>query len=151
MKSTFLVVLLVLVFSVGCEDNSEEPPDVEVFSGELEVTDLQEDDPDFRTNVDTVVFTVKGTDYRLEHTTHNSNLCSSGGTVGDFSSNLITLTHVFTIPGGTCDSVRIPYGEFKANYPGDSLILGPTTIEFVVEVGQQQFTDSLCFTFRLSK
>lgn len=151
MKIVLLVAALVLMISAGCGDDLKRPPEVEVFSGELEVKDLQELDPDLATDVDTVVFTVEGNQYLLEHTTNNSSLCGSGGTVGHFSSNVITLTKLFVIPKGTCNKIHIPEGQFKAAYPGDSLILGPDTIVYIVEVGEQQFTDSLCFTFWLSK
>jgi len=150
-KIVLLVAALVLMISVGCGDDLEQPPEVETFSGEMEVKDLQESDPYLATNVDTVVFTVEGNQYLLEHTTNNSSLCGSGGTVGHFSSNVITLTKLFVIPKGTCNEIHIPEGQFKAAYPGDSLILGPDTIVYIVEVGEQQFTDSLCFTFWLSK
>ena len=150
MKVVLLVAALVLMISAGCGDDLERPPEVEVFSGEMEVKDLQVPEPHLATNVDTVVFTVEGNQYRLEHTTDNSGLCGSGGTIGNFGSNLITLTPISTIPG-TCDSIRIPQGEFKAAFKEDSLTLGPDTIVYIVEVGDQQFTDSLCFTFWLSK
>jgi len=150
-KIVLLVAALVLMISAGCGDDLERPPEVEVFSGEMEVKDLQESDPYLATNIDTVVFTVEGNQYRLEHTTDNSGLCGSVGTVGHFSSNVIILTKLFVISNGTCNEIHIPEGQFKAAYPGDSLILGPDTIEYVVQVGEQQFTDSLCFTFWLSK
>jgi hypothetical protein len=151
-KIILLVSALVLVVSGGCGDDLEQPPEVEVFSGEMEVRDLQENDPILATNVDTVVFTVEGNQYLLEHTTDNSGLCGSGGTVGNFGSNLIRLSLIFTISQGTCDTARVPKGEFKAAYPSnDSLVLGPDTIEYVVTVSHQEFRDSLCFTFRLVK
>ncbi len=150
MKIVLLVVAVVLMVSAGCGDEVERPPQVEVFSGELEVKDLQETDPYLATKVDTLVFTVEGNQYRLEHITYNSGLCGSGGTIGNFGSNLIRLTKIFNIPGGTCtDTARVPQGQFKAAYPSDdSLVLGPDTIEFGL-TGQDQ--DSWCFTFWLSK
>ena len=151
MKIVLLVAALVLMISVGCGDDLERPPEVEVFSGEMEVKDLQENDPLLATNVDTVVFTVEGNQYLLEHTTDNSGLCGSGGTIGNFGSNFITLTLLYVIPKGTCNEIHIPEGQFKAAYPDDSLILGPDTIGYVVIVNDQEFIDSLCFTFRLSK
>ena len=50
----------------------------------MEVKDLQVPEPHLATNVDTVVFIVEGNQYRLEHTTDNSGLCGSGGTIGNF-------------------------------------------------------------------
>jgi len=150
-KIVLLVAALVLMISAGCGDDLERPPEVEVFSGEMEVKDLQVPEPHLATNVDTVVFTVEGNQYRLEHTTDNSGLCGSVGTVGHFSSNVIILTKLFVISNGTCNEIHIPEGQFKAAYPGDSLILGPDTIEYVVIVNDQEFIDSLCFTFWLSK
>lgn len=151
MRFAVIVACGAMVLSIGCGGTSEEPPQVEVFSGEVEVMDLLETHPDSTVRVDTVVFTVEGADYRLDHLTHNSNLCSSGGTIGNFGSNRVTLTPVFHVPGGNCDSTRIPKGEFKAVFKGDSLILGPDSVGYIIEVDHQQFRDSLCFTFWLSK
>lgn len=112
----------------------------------MEVKDLQVPEPHLATNVDTVVFIVKGNQYRLEHTTDNSGLCGSGGTIGNFGSNLIRLTRIFTIPKGTCDTVRVPKGEFKSVFKGDNLYLGPETQVFIT-----QFTDTMIYHFRLTK
>jgi len=150
-KIRSLVVALVMMFSIGCGDNSEQLPAVEVFSGELEVKDLQDANPYTNTSIDSVAFTVEGNQYFLKHITFNSGLCSSGGTVDNFGSNLIRLIRVFIIPKFACDSSHVPQGQFKAAFKGDSLRLGPDTIEYVVTVDDQQYTDRFCFTFRLSK
>ena len=146
MKIVYLLAAPALMLVIGCED-SHEPPAVETFSGELEVEYLQPGDPDVETSIDTVIFTVEGKQYRLDHAISNSGLCSSGGTVGNFGSNLITLTPVFTIPMSSCDSIRIPQGEIKASFSGDSLLLGPDTIEF----DTQGWTETRVFTFRLTR
>jgi hypothetical protein len=114
-----------------------------VFSGELEVRELYV----VGTDTDQVVFTVEGIDYRLEHTTHQTNLCGSGGTVDNFGGNLITLTKIFTIPSPGCDTLHVPRGRFKAAFRSDSLILGPDTLAF----GPDQASVSMVFTFRLVK
>jgi len=142
-KIVLLVAALVLMISGGCGDDLERPPEVEVFSGELEVRTLYV----VGTDTDQVVFTVEGTDYRLEHTTHETNLCGSGGTVDNFGGNLITLTKTFTIPSPGCDTLHVPRGRFKAAFRSDSLILGPDTLAF----GPDQASDSRVFTFWLSK
>lgn len=142
MKIILLVSALVLVVSGGCGDDLEQPPEVEVFSGELEVCKLYVVDID----TDQVVFTVEGTDYRLEHTTHQTNLCGSGGTVDNFGGNLITLTKVYTIPLHSCNTLHIPQGRFKAAFRSDSLILGPDTQVFL---GEHAYT--MIYHFRLTK
>jgi len=142
-KIILLVAALVLVVSGGCGDDLEQPPEVEVFSGELEVRELYMVD----TDTDQVVFTVEGTDYRLEHTTHQTRLCGSVGTVDNFGGNLIVLTKLYTIPSLSCDTLHIPKGRFKAAFRSDSLILGPDTLAF----GPDQASDSMVFTFRLVK
>ncbi len=141
MKIVLLLAALVLMVSAGCGDDLERPPEVEVFSGEMEVREL------YVVDTDQVVFTVEGTDYRLEHTTHQTNLCGSGGTVDNFGGNLITLTKVYTIPSHSCDSLHVPQGRFKAAFRSDSLILGPDTLVF----GPNQASVSMVFTFRLVK
>ena len=151
MKIVLLVAALVLMVSLGCGDDPEQPSVVEVFSGEMELRNLQELDPYPVTSIDTVEFTVEGNQYHLDHTTHSSNLCGSGGTVGNFGSNLITLTKIYTIPSPGCNTFHVPRGRFKAAFRSDSLILGPDTIEYVDTVNHQQVIDSLCFTFWLSK
>ena len=143
MKIVLLVAALVLMISAGCGDDLKRPPEVEVFSGELEVRELYV----VGTDTDQVVFTVEGTDYRLEHTTHQTRLCGSGGTVDNFGGNLIILTKIYTIPSPGCDALHVPRGRFKAAFRSDSLILGPDTLAF----GPDQASDSIVFTFRLVK
>lgn len=143
MKIVLLLAALVLMISAGCGDDLERPPEVEVFSGELEVRELYVVGAD----TDQVVFTVEGTDYRLEHTTHQTNLCGSGGTVDNFGGNLIVLTKLYTIPSHSCNTLHVPQGRFKAAFRSDSLILGPDTLAF----GPDQASDSMVFTFRLVK
>ena len=147
MKVTFLLATLLMIISVGCGDNSEQPPEVEIYAGELEIVDLQEPNPYRNTNIDTVVFTVEGKEYSLEHVVNNSGLCESGGDIAHFGGNLTILTPVFIIPKPSCDSIRIPQGEFTTEFRGDSLIMGPKTIEFDM-IGTIY---SLRYTFRLSR
>jgi hypothetical protein len=142
-KIILLVSALVLIVFGGCGDDLEQPPEIEVFSGELEVLELNGVD----TDTDQVVFTVEGSDYRLEHTTHQTRLCESIGTINNFGGNLITLTRIFTIPSHGCDTLHVPQGLFKAAFRSDSLILGPDTLGF----GPNHASDSMVFTFRLVK
>ena len=136
------VLMLSMAVALGCDKDREEPPALEKYSGEMEVDEFFGDDTIV---VDTVVFTVEGTQYHLTLTTHNSDICSSGGEIGNFGTNMIRLTQIYYVPGGGCDSVRLPQGEFPAAFKGDSLIMGPDTVVFDIT------NDSLGFTFRLKK
>jgi len=147
MKVKTLAVAATLVFSVVCGNNTEQPTSAEAFFGELAVKDLQEPNPNLNISIDSVVFTVESRDYRLDHITNNTGLCSSGGNIGNFGSNLITLTKVFIMPRANCDSIHIPQGNFRAHYKRDSLLLGPDTLEFNI----QGLTQALEYTLRLTK
>ncbi len=138
------LILLGLILT-GCSEDKIPPPEIEVFSGELAIHDVLVASDD---KVDTVVFTVEGSQYRLEHTTNSSRLCNSGGEVGDFGRPMIRLKPTFFSATGNCDTLRVPQGWFKADFREDSLILGPDTIEF----NTPGLADSLLeYIFRLSK
>ncbi|MFH1373780.1 MAG: hypothetical protein ABII79_08300 [bacterium] len=135
-------LMLGLAVALGCDEDREEPPPLEKYSGEMEIDEFYSGTPAV---IDTVVFTIEGTQYHLTLTTHNSGICSSGGEIGNFGTNMIRLTQIYYAPGGGCDSVRLPQGEFSAAFRGDSLILGPKTVVYDIT------GDSLGFTFRLKK
>ena len=147
MKGSVLLAGLVMLSITGCSENTQQPPDEEVFEGILEVEDLIEPNPTDRIKRDEVRFTVRGTDYRIDHLTDSTGICGSGGEIGGFGSNRITLSPVFTIPAGGCDSARIPRGQFKASFRNDSLIIGTDTLSFPA----QDPIRSYAYTFRLSK
>ena len=135
-------LMLALAVTSVCDKDRDEPPTLEKYSGEMEIDEFY---GDTTVVIDTVTFTVEGTTYNLTLTTHNSGICSSGGEIGNFGTNLIRLTPVYHIPDAGCYSARLPGGEFPAAFKGDSLIMGPKTVVFDIT------NDSLGFTFRLKK
>ncbi len=139
------VLMLALAVVSGCDEDRDEPPAVEKYSGEMEIDEFFGDSGDTTVVIDTVIFTVEGTQYHLTLTTHNSGICSSFGEIGNFGTNRVRLTKLSYVPGGGCDSIRLPQGEFPATFKGDSLIMGPKTVVFEIT------GDSLGFTFRLKK
>ncbi len=147
MRAVFLILVTVTLGTIGCDEDSERPLIEEVYLGKLEVEDLEEPNPEDAVRRDSVRFAVKGTDYRLDHLTDSTGLCSSGGEIGGFGTNRVILTPVFTIPAPGCDSARIPKGEFKAAFDGNKLTLGPDTLSFTVD----QLPRDYSYTLRLSK
>ncbi|MEW5994874.1 MAG: hypothetical protein AB1744_10835 [Candidatus Zixiibacteriota bacterium] len=142
-----LTLVTAALFAAGCSRSSKEPPAEEIFEGKFVVEDLQEPDPAERTKRDQVRFTVKGTSYRIDHLIDSTSICGSGGRIGGFGTTMVRLTHAFVIPAPGCDSTRVPEGEFKSRFAGDSLILGPETRSF--EIGG--YTWSYNYTFRLTR
>lgn len=140
-----------LLCAAGCGSDSVAPPPREVFRGVLVVENLLEPDTNLNITTDTIVFTVDGNDYRLEHVSHNTNECSSGGAIADFGSNRILLTPEYLIPRSHCDSLHILHGHFKAAYRGDSLLLGPDTVFFERDTPYEHLRDSLSYTFRMTR
>lgn len=138
------LILLGLIL-VGCSEDKIPPPEIEVFMGELAVTDIRPPPMWTLYDTDRVVFTVEGSTYKLDHVANESGLCSSGGIVLGFGTNMLTLTQT-TIDYGNCDTLRIPQGEFKSVFEGDNLYLGPDTQVFIT-----QFTDTMIYHFRLTK
>ncbi len=148
-KIKYLVAAFVLLALVGCQDDDLPPPEIEVFSGELEFEKLGEA---MSLRIDTVVFTVEGGQYRIDHTVNNTDLCNSGGRVADFGSNLLRLTPTFT-DVNNCDSLHVPQGNFRSVFRGDSLYLGPNTqvFEWVDSTPPiiREYTDTMIYFFRL--
>jgi hypothetical protein len=145
MKIKYLSVILVLLAWMGCEREENAPPTkTEVFSGKFIAYDVVY----YRdTLVDSVVLTVQDGLYYLDHITHMTNRCSSGGEISAFGKPVLYLDTTYVFWDGNCDSLRIPWGQFKATYKGDSLILGPKTIEFLINGNSEQWL----YTFRLIK
>ena len=138
------LILLGLIL-VGCSEDKIPPPEIEVFMGELAVTDIRPPPMWTLYDTDRVVFTVEGSTYKLDHVANESGLCSSEGRALGFGTNTLTLTPT-TTDYSNCDTLRIPQGEFKSVFWGDSLYLGPDT-----EVFSGQFTDTMIYHFRLTK
>lgn len=111
------IIFFVFCFLAGCGDDSEE--DVyEVYFGQLTTKRIIL----FETRTDSVIFTIDGGYYDLEHITNNTNLCSSKGSVSEFGTSEMRLTPT-VIYFSNCDSMRVPHDVFKTVYKGDSLIL----------------------------
>jgi len=137
------VILGALVLALAACEKEPPPPEIEVYSGELRIAEIKESPPwTFHYN-DTVIFTVEGGTYRLEHVTNESGLCSSRGKAIGFGTNTLRLTPE-TTDYSNCDTLKIPQGEFKSVFRGDSLYLGPDT-----QVFNTQFTDTMIYQFWL--
>jgi len=142
-KLTGLILLGLIL--VGCSEDKIPPPQVEVFLGELVVHEFLEDYPTWVRDTDQVVFTVEGGTYNLEHVTKKSDLCDSKGKAIGFGTNTLMLIPTYA-DGGNCDHLKVPQGEFKSVYRGDSLYLGPDTQMFS---GQYPYT--MIYEFQLTK
>ncbi|MFQ6008032.1 MAG: hypothetical protein ACE5K8_03685 [Candidatus Zixiibacteriota bacterium] len=145
MKTKYLCAILLLLAWTGCEEDENAPPtQTEVFSGKFFAYNVWVSGD---TLVDSVVLTVEDGLYYLDHITHMTNRCSSGGEISAFGKPVLILDTTYVLWNGNCDSLRIPWGQFKATYKGDSLILGPKTIEFYIYGQPEQWL----YTFRLRK
>jgi multidrug efflux pump subunit AcrB len=139
----YLAVVLLLVSVAGCQKDLVPPPEREVFTGRFTVVNI---DIAEMKRTDSVVLTVEDGRYRLDHVVNTSNICSTSGSVFGFGSNSLRLEPT-TMTTTNCDSVRVPQGQFKAIFKGDSLILGPETLQFEGKTGQETWE----YTFRLKK
>ncbi len=140
-------MLLSLVL-LGCSKDELVSSESEVFTGALIVSRKWEGFPVERT--DTVVYTVRGGTYSLEHTFDMNGFCNSQGRVSGFGrATLILMPTSFS--AGSCDSVRFPQGEFKSVFDGDSLLLERQRHIVSWENNGQQYVDTLGFTFLLTK
>lgn len=129
------------------------PPEIEVFLGELAVANIKQKSPYTYHDTGRVIFTVAGGTYKLEHLTDVRNLCSSGGNVTGFGTNTLRLTPTFFDYSQDCDSLKVPQGEFKSVFRGDSLYLGPDTQVFKTfdSALMKEFIDTMIYDFRLTK
>ena len=138
-------LVLIGVVLAGCSEDEIPPPEIEVFMGELAVANIKQSPPYTYHDTDIVIFTVEGSTYKLDHVSGESGLCSSGGRVLSFGTNMLTLTPTI-IDYGNCDTLKIPQGKFKSVFRGDSLYLGPDTEVFV-----GSHTDTMIYHFRLTE
>jgi hypothetical protein len=145
MKIRYLVVLFVLTL-VSCQSDENVTSEKEIFTGELAVADIKESPSYTYHDTDDVIFSIQGSKYTLEHLTHNTNFCNSEGKAIGFGTNTLRLTPTFVTATGNCDSLKIPQGQFKSVFRGDSLFLGPDTQVFVTNK-----TDTMIYHFRLTK
>ena len=138
-------LVLAGVVLAGCSEDKIPPVEIDVFTGEVAVANIKQSPPYTYHDTDIVIFTVEGIIYKLDHVSGESGLCSSGGRVLSFGTNMLTLTPT-TIDYGNCDTLKIPQGEFKAVFRRDSLYLGPDTEVFV-----GSHIDTMIYHFRLTK
>jgi hypothetical protein len=138
------LILLGLIL-VGCSEDEISPQETEVFSGELMVTRTKDWLPWTDYFTDTVILTIEGSTYKLDHVTNESSLCNSSGIAAYFGTNRLIFTPTF-VDGFNCDHLKIPQGEFKSVFSGDSLYLGPETLVFS---GQYPYT--MIYEFQLTK
>lgn len=140
-----IVVLILLGLAlIGCEDDPPSP-EIEVYSGELAIIKIKESPPWTYPYTDTVTLTIEGGTYRLLHIRNASGLCNSEGKAIGFGTNRLRLTPT-SVDYNNCDSLKVPQGEFKSIFEGDSLYLGPDT-----QVFSGQFTDTMIYHFRLTR
>jgi len=153
MKTKYYVFVFTLLALVSCQNDLVPPPEIEVFTGELEVVDIKLSPPWTYHYTDKVVFTVEGGTYKIEHVTHHSNLCSSGGQVFGFGTNRVRLTPTFHDYSQSCDSLKVPQGEFKSVFRRDSLYLGPGIQVFhsFDSVAMKEFIDTMIYHFWLTQ
>jgi len=138
-------LVLIGVVLAGCSEDEMPPPEVEVFSGELLVARTKEWLPWTDYFTDTVILTIEGSTYKLDHITNESSLCNSEGIAASFGTNRLIFTPTF-VDSSNCDHLKIPQGEFKSVFNGDSLYLGPETLVFS---GQYPYT--MIYEFQLTK
>ena len=139
------IILLSGLMTFSCGDDEIIPPEIEVFSGELVLVNIEQQEPHFYPDTDQVTLTIEGSSYSLNHGINMSNLCNSRGVATGFGTNSLSLTPT-SFSSGNCDTIRIPQGKFKAVFHGDSLDLGPDTLVF--EADQ---TENWIYHFRLRK
>lgn len=134
---------------VACSDDVASSDAPEEWRGELYVDPRRQSDPFQNPQTDTVVFTVDAGRYAVSHLTRRSGLCDSRGEVRRFGTNQMTLEPSGAVNPGGCDSLRIPRGEFKTVFRGDSLYAGPGTTVVVIQVGGFTYHDTMLYEFRL--
>ncbi|MFH1373779.1 MAG: hypothetical protein ABII79_08295 [bacterium] len=121
------IILLCGLMTFSCGDDEIIPPEIEVFSGELALANIEQREPHVYPDTDQVTLTIEGSSYSLNHDINMSNLCNSGGVATGFGTNSLSLTPT-SFSSGNCDTIRIPQGKLKAVFLGDSLLLGPDTV-----------------------
>ncbi len=140
------VCLLLSLAAVNCTKDTIASSDPEVFQGELSVHRADQ----VYDRTDDIVLIIDGKQYRIVHQTRTTDLCDSYGTQGGFGSNVLTLTPSGT-EGSGCDNIRVPQGQFPAVFRGDSLFLGPTTLQFTVIIDERPVTEIWEYSFRLKQ
>lgn len=150
MNRLVLVGVACVLAGMACSKDPVTTIEPEVFSGMMVLDPLFESNPYIYDDDSTgVMLIVEGSFYEviLDDPT-DLMLCSSQGTIQGFGSNRVTLSPTEVI-GADCDSVHIPKGVFSATFRGDSLYIGPTTINYTVNVGGVPQQDALTFHFKL--
>ncbi len=159
MIRTAATTLLVILVFAACNKEPQQEKVFEVYAGDLVVRKCV-DAPGVActTSTDKVTFTVDGTNYDLEHVTRNSNLCNSEGRIVNFGGDWFKLTPDRIQHTGNCDSLRVPSGQFRTDFDGDSLRAGPDTSAIVWystiptnPEDSQKHTDTVIYTFRLTR
>lgn len=151
MKRVYFGFFLAAALLAACGDDPLEPGSVERWVGELSVSEIVDGFPTAQPDTDAVAFTVEERLYSLVHQTNNSGLCNSDGEVLNFGSAAMTLVPIFTAGASSCDSLHVPAGTFRTAFRGDSLIVGPDTVELSYRLYQITYTDTMIFYFRLQR
>jgi len=135
---------------LACSDDPVSPSATDVFTGESKVVMQLQSYPLLDSFTDEVELTVQGTSYTLLYTISNSGLCNSYGRIEEFGTGRMILTPTAADFDGQCDSLRLPRGEFRTEFRGESLFVGPDTVGYVVDVDGQDYYDTLIFEFALT-
>ena len=115
------------------------------YYGTLEITKPVQGFPVTRT--DTVVLLISispGYSYRFVHESRASNLCDSEGELAFGKGNLTVFESKMSL-GGSCDSLRVPFGPMNSFYTDSSLVMDSSR-KVVTGTGE---TESVAYDFEL--
>ena len=150
MKRAAVLVAAAASVWLACSDDPVSPSVTDVFTGEAKVVMQLQSNPVLDSFTDEVEFTVQGASYILLYTMSNSGLCNSYGRIEEFGTARMILTPTAADFDGQCDSLRLPKGEFRTVFRGESLLVGPDTVDYVVDVDGRDYYDTLIFEFTLT-
>ena len=139
-------LFLICLPIINCTKDTVASSEPEVFQGEFSIHRIDQ----IFDRTDNIVLIIDGKQYRIVHQTRTTGLCDSYGIQGGFGSNVLTLTPSGT-EGSGCGNIRVPQGQFKAVFRGDSLFLGPTTLQFTVIIDEKPVTETWEYSFRLKQ
>ena len=127
MKRAAVLLIAAMAVMPACSDDPVSPSVTDVFSGESKVIMQLQSFPALDSFTDEVELTVQGSSYTLLYTVSNSGLCNSYGRIEEFGTARMILTPTAADFDGRCDSLRLPRGEFRTTFRGESLFVGPDT------------------------
>lgn len=118
----WILLSCALILFGGCSEDEEKPPR-EVYHGRFTTIRYSMG----LTRTDSVIFTYDDGAYSFNHLDDATRLCNSSGEAIDFGTNQVIFTPNAVASTQTCDSLRVPRGEFDTFFragPGyDSLVM----------------------------